>query len=131
MGPTRVCSFQQVTTYACETFPSGSTPKALFIVFSNKALTVLHGWISSMTSQYHYLTGSADLSGMSIHSRHNNTSALPWDPLELACQSKKTYQLGATTNKMHCSLSSPRDLHNPPLHKLFNAQLANTITQQM
>ncbi len=131
MGPTRVCSFQQVTTYACETFPSGSTPKALFIVFSNKALTILHGWISSMTNQSHYTTGTTDLLGMSIHSRHNRHICFTLGPTKACLPKQETYQLGATTNKMHCSLSSPRELHNPPWHKLFNAQPSNTITQQM
>ena len=38
-----------------------------------------------------------------------------------------TYQLDATTNKVHCSLSSPRDQHSPPWLKLLNAHPAKVL----
>ena len=38
-----------------------------------------------------------------------------------------TYQPDTITNKVHYSLSSPRDQHSPPWLKLLNAQLAKVL----
>ena len=42
-------------------------------------------------------------------------------------QKQVTYQSNATTNKVHYSLSSPRDQHSPPWLKLLNAHPAKVL----
>ncbi len=42
-------------------------------------------------------------------------------------EDKSKWHSDATTNKVHCSLSSPRDQHSPPWLKLFNAQPAKVL----
>jgi hypothetical protein len=62
-----------------------------------------------------------------LHSRHRRHICCALEPTRACLPKQATYQSDATTNKVHYSLSSPRDHHSPPWLKLLNAQLAKVL----
>ena len=104
---------------------------------SQKALTVLHGWsFAILKSSTHYIVEKHN-KNLGYTADIANTSAAPWDPPELACQSKQ--RINQVQQKIRCTVhclfqqkhswSSMAEAFQYPTSQNFTQQIQQTCQE--